>query len=215
MTKPKQSRTKKVLWSAAAIGAAASVAGLGTYATFTDTTSASQSISSGTVDINLGATGVDNRLSVDATDIVPGDTMQRRVKLSNDGSEDLASITLTTSATTSSLLDTDATDGLQFKIETCGGTVGWTEAGTTPAFTYTCDEAIAGDDLGARTTVLARRAIVGSTLALSNLTATTAGNTDDTVVTIDLPTTADNTFQGLSSTIDYTFTATQRAATDK
>ena len=74
---------------------------------------------------------------------------------------------------------------------------------------------IAGDDLGTRTTVLARRAIIGSTLALSNLTATTAGNTDDTVVTVDLPTSAGNTFQGLSSTINYTFTATQRAATDK
>lgn len=214
-TKATHGRSKKVLWSAAAIGAAASVAGLGTYATFTDTTSASQSISSGTVDINLGTPGVDNRLTVDASGIVPGDTMQRRVKLSNDGSEDLASITLTTSATTSSLLDSDATNGLQFKIETCDGGVGWTETGSTPGFRYTCDDLVPGDGLGTRTTVLARRAIVGSTLSLSNLTATTAGNTDDTVVTIDLPTTADNTFQGLSSTIDYTFTATQRAATDK
>lgn len=215
MKKSKLSRTKKVLWSAAAVGAAASVAGLGTYATFTDTTSADQSISSGTVDINLAAPGADNRLTVNASNIVPGDTVQRRAKLSNAGTEDLASITLTTSATTSSLLDTDATDGLQFKVETCGGLVGWTETGASPSFTYTCDEVIAGDDLGTRTTVLARRAIIGSTLALSNLTATTAGNTDDTVVTVDLPTSAGNTFQGLSSTINYTFTATQRAATDK
>lgn len=204
----------KILLSVAAVGTAASVAALGTFATFTDSTSASATIASGTVDINLGAAGTaDNRLTVGATGLVPGDSLQRRTKLTNAGSENLASVTLTTAATTSSLLDTDTTNGLQMKIEKCGGALGWKESAT--PYTYTCDSAVAGDNLGARSTVLARRAVVGSTLALSGMSSVTAGSTDDLVVTVDLPSTAGNTFQGLTSTIAYAFNATQRAAAAK
>lgn len=202
----RQTLTRKVLLSAALIGAAASIAGLGTYATFTDTTSASLPIDSGIVDLNLGATGAStNRLTVAATDIVPGDTMQRGFTLSTATSTDtLASITLTTSATTSSLLDTDATNGLQMVIEKCS--VAWVEAGVSPAFTYTC--------AGVTSSVLASRAVIGSTLALSNLTLT-AGATDNLRLTLTFPSTTGNTFQNLASTVLYTFTGTQRAATNK
>lgn len=211
--------TRKLLLSLGAIGATASIAGLGTFATFTSTTSASQSIASGTVAITLGGAGsADNRLTIGATGLVPGDSLQRRVKLTNSaGNENLASITLATVDTTTdpdTVLSTDATNGLQMKVEKCGGALGWTESATTP-YTYTCDALTAGDNAGTRTTVLARRAIIGSSLALSSLSALTAGNTDDMVVTVDLPSTADNTFQTKSATIEYTFTGTQRAASAK
>lgn len=210
-----RTKTKKALLSLFAGGTAAGMAGLGTFATFTDAASESHTISSGTVNINLGTSGTaDNRLSVGATGLVPGDTLQRRAKLTNAGSENLASVTLTTSATTSSKLDTDATNGLQMKIEKCGGALGWKESASTP-YTYTCDSLAAGDNLGTRSEVLTRRAIIGSTIALSGMSSLTAGSTDDLVVTVDLPSTADNTFQGLSSTVQYTFNATQRAATSK
>lgn len=203
----------KLLLSTAAVGVAAGIAGLGTFATFSDTASGSHTISSGTVDINLGASGADNRLSVGAIGMVPGDSLQRRVKLTNAGSENLASVTLTTTASPSSLLDTDATNGLQMKLQTCGGT--WVESSGTP-YTYTCDSAVLGaDDNGTRTDVLAHRAVIGTTLALSNMSSVTAGQTDDLVLTVDLPSTAGDTFQNLSSTITYTFNATQRAATSK
>src|SRR5436309_659572 len=121
--------SRKLLLSIAAIGAAAAIAGLGTYATFTSSTSASQSVASGTVTIALGATGAStNRLTVGASNIAAGDTIQRSVDLINQGSIDLASITLTTSATASSLLDSDATNGLQMVIDKCS--VPWTEGGT-------------------------------------------------------------------------------------
>jgi spore coat-associated protein N len=129
------SPARKLLASVAVLGAAASIAGLGTFATFTSSTSASHTVSSGTVTIALGATGAStNRLTVGATAIAPGDTIQRSVDLINSGSLDLASVTLTTTATTSSLLDTDATNGLQMVIDKCS--VAWTESG--PPFTYTC-----------------------------------------------------------------------------
>lgn len=196
----------RILLTLAALGSAASIAGLGTFATFTSSTNVSQSLTAGTVTIALGTTGAaTNRLNVNATGLVPGDTMQRSVDLINSGNQDLASVTLTTSATTSSALDTDATNGLQMVIERCS--VAWVEAGTSPAFTYTCG--------GTTSTVLASRAIIGSALALSSLTSTTSGNTDKLRVTLTFPSTAGNTLQGLSSTIQYSFTGTQRAATNK
>lgn len=200
-----KSRSRKILLSVGVLACAASIAGLGTFASFTSTTSASQTVSSGTVVIALGSTGSSaNRLTVNATGIVPGDTMQRSFNLSNTGSQNLASVSLTTSATTSSLLDTDATNGLQMIIERCS--VAWVEAGVSPAFTYTC--------AGTTSTVLASRAVIGSTLSLSNLTVTTAGNTDNLRLTLSLPSSAGNSFQGLSSTIQYSFTGTQRAGTN-
>lgn len=204
MAKNHGSRTKKVLLSIAALGCAAGIAGLGTFATFTSTTSASQQVSSGTVTIALGATGAaTNRLTVNASGIVPGDTMQRSFDLANSGSQDLASVTLTTTASPSSLLDTDATNGLQMVVDKCS--VAWTESGSSPAFTYSCS--------GTTSTVLATRAVIGSSIALSNLGVTTAGATDRLRLTLTLPSTAGNTFQGLTSTVSYSFTGTQRAAT--
>jgi spore coat-associated protein N len=197
---------RKLLVSLAIVAAAASIAGLGTFATFTSSTSASQSVSSGTVTIALGATGAaTNRLTVGASNIAPGDTIQRSVDLINSGSIDLSGITLTTNATTSSLLDTDATNGLQMVIDRCSNA--WTEAGTAPAYTYTCS--------GATSSVLASRAVVGSNLTLSSLAALTNGVTDHLRVTLSFPSAAPNSFQNQSSTIQYTFTGTQRAGTNK
>src|SRR3954447_11956385 len=198
------SPTRKLLASVAVLGAAASIAGLGTFATFTSSTPASHTVSSGTVTLALGATGASTtRLTVGASAIAPGDTIQRSVDLINSGSLDLASVTLTTNATTSSLLDTDATNGLQMVIDRCS--LAWTESG--PPYTYTCS--------GSTSTVLASRAVIGSTLALSNLASLTAGATDRLRVTLTLPSGAGNTLQNQSSTISYAFTGTQRTATNK
>src|SRR4029079_17411904 len=148
------SPTRKLLASLAVLGAAASIAGLGTFATFTSSTSASHTVSSGTVTIALGATGAStNRLTVGASAIAPGDTIQRSVDLIDQGTINLASVTLTTSATTSSVLDTDATNGLQMVIDKCSQA--WTEAG--PPYTYTCG--------GSTSSVLTSRAVIRNTAA--------------------------------------------------
>lgn len=198
--------TGKVIASAALVAAAAGVAGLGTYGAFTSATSATANVASGTVSINLGATGATNRLSVAAAGLVPGDTVQRAATLTNPaGNQSLSAITLTTAATTSSKLDTDPTLGLQFAIDACS--VPWTEAGTSPAYTYTCT--------GTTSTVLASRAIVGANLPLSNLTSVAANKTDYLRVTASVPAAADNTFQGLNSVVNFTFTGTQRTSTNQ
>lgn len=211
---PRRSIKMKIALSICAVGFAAMTAGIGTYATFTDSDSGNASISSGTVDINLGAVGVDNRLNDYTTNFVPGDSMQKRVKVRNAGTETASTITLTTSASFSSILNTDTVNGLHIEIQRCNGSIGWTEHNS-PAYTYTCDQASAGDDTGTRSTVLARRSVIGSNMALSSMQALALGGTDDLVVTIDLPTGSGNTFQNTSTTINYTFTATQRAAVSK
>src|SRR6476620_273443 len=145
---------RKLLVSLEIVAAAASIACLGTFSTCTSSTSASHSVSSGTVTIALGATGAaTNRLTVGASAIAPRDTIQRSVDLIDSGSIDLASITLTTTAASSSLLDTDATNGLQMVIDKCSNP--WTESG--PPYTYTCS--------GTTSTVLASRAVIGSAMA--------------------------------------------------
>jgi spore coat-associated protein N len=196
--------TPKLMASFAVVGAAASIAGLGTFATFTSSTSAqNDAMTSGTVSIALGST---NRLTVGATNLVPGDTIERAVDLTNNGSagtSQVGSITLTTSASPTSLLDTDATNGLQMQIDSCS--VAWTESG--PPYTYTCG--------GTQQVVLASRAVVGSNISLSNMSALTAGNTDRLRIKLTLPSGAGNSLQGLSSTIGYVFTATQRNAASK
>lgn len=200
----------KIFATVAAVGSATAVAGLGTFGTFTDTTTASTTVDSGIVDLNLGAVGTANRLTVGASDIVPGDTVQRAFTLSGGTSTSpLGAVDLTSAANPSSLLDTDGTHGLQMVIEKCSLTTGWVEAGTAPAYTYTCP-------LGTVTTVLASRPVVGTNVALTGLDSlTTAGATDQLRMTLTLPSTAGNTFQNLTSTLTYTFTGTQRAATSK
>jgi predicted ribosomally synthesized peptide with SipW-like signal peptide len=202
----KNSTIFKIFGSIAILGTVAAIAGLGTFATFTSSTSASQSISSGSVTIALGATAATNRLTVNATGIVPGDTIQRAVDLTSSSSDPLGSVSLTTTASPSTLLDTDATNGLQMTITSCS--VPWTESGISPAFTYTCS--------GSTTIVVASRAVIGSNIGLSGLNVLgSASGTDHLRVTLSLPSSAGNSFQNLTSTVTYAFTGTQRAATNR
>src|SRR6476660_5289710 len=98
-----RSRGRKLLLTIAILGATASIAGLGTFATFTSSTSASHTVASGTVTIGLGVTGAAaTRLNVDATAITPVHTIQWIVDLIDKGTLKVAPAKLTATATTSS-----------------------------------------------------------------------------------------------------------------
>jgi len=197
--------SSKMLLSVALVMVAATLVGLGAFATFTSTAQVSQDVDSGTVTLNpIGTNGANNRLVLGASNIAAGDTIQRAVLIKDTGTIDLADVKLTTVATTTSLLDTDTTDGLQMVIDKCS--VAWTEAGTAPAYTYTCG--------GTTSSVLASTPVIGANRTLNNLTLT-AGADNFLRVTLTLPSSAGNTFQNKTSTIQYTFTGTQRAATNK
>jgi spore coat-associated protein N len=200
-TRPRRSVGTKLLLSISLVTVAAALVGMGAFAVFTNSATVSQTNTTGTVTLSpISTNGTNNRLSVGASGLAAGDTVQRSVDVKNTGSLTLASVTLTTTATTSSLLDTDTTNGLQMVIDKCS--VAWTETGG-PPYTYTCG--------GTTSSVLASAPVIGTNLTLSNITLT-AGTDNFVRVTLTLPSAAPNTLQGLTSIIQYAFTATQRAA---
>ena len=197
----------KALASVALVGTAAGVAGLGTYGAFGSSTSAGAAVASGQVAISLGASGSVTSFSVVASGLVAGDTIARAATLTNSGDQALSGVSLTTRATTSSALDADPANGLQLAVDSCSSA--WTEAGTAPAVTYTCP-------VGATLThVLGARPLIGTDVPLEHLASLTPGKTDYLRFTGTLPTDAGNGLQGQSSTIAFTFSATQRPAGNK
>ena len=190
------STARKVVGSLGVIGAAAAVAGMGTFGTFTDSTApVTSTVASGTVDINL--TGGE-ALAVTTAGFVPGDSLTRPVNLINNGTSPLASILLQSTVATPSVLTTDAANGLQLAVKSCA--VVWTAG---PNNSWTCSS-------GERT--LASGGAVGNKV-LDNPASLAAGASDNLAVTISLPTSADNTFQGKTATLSLTFTGTQRTGT--
>jgi hypothetical protein len=197
-----RSTTRKVVGSLALVGAAAAVAGLGTYGNFTDSsTPINTTVATGTLSIDVAQPGGVVAIPVTTNNFVPGDSLTRAVNLVNDGGADLGSVSLSSSlaAAPANVLTTDLTNGLQLSVKKCS--VPWTQGGTAQAPTYTCS--------GTTTTILSGPAI--NNAALSGPAALTAGGTDYLTFSISLPASADNTFQGKSAALSLVFTGTQRA----
>src|SRR5688500_1262587 len=128
------STARKVVGSLGVIGAAAAVAGIGTFGAFTDSsTPVNSTINSATLDIN--AVQVGETVPVTTAGFVPGDTLTRAVNLVNNGSA-LGSVMLNTTVAAPSVLTTDTTNGLQMSVKSCS--VPWTQGGVAGAPTYTC-----------------------------------------------------------------------------
>lgn len=202
-----RSSSTKILASVVLVAGAASVAGLGTFGAFTSTTSASESVGTGKVVIGLTQHATLGT-TVAATNLVPGDVVQRAVTLTRSAdTEAFGSVKLTTAGSTANLLTSNVSDGLQLAIDQCtGGT--WTKAASTNDLTCTG---------GTVTSIVAARPVVGTNLDLGAATTAlnAAGAKSELRLTVSLPSTADNNFQGLSNTISFTFDATQRAAQSK
>ena len=189
-----RSTTRKVVGSLGIIGAAAAVAGMGTFGSFTDsTTPVATTINSGTVSIDLTKAST---LDFSAGDLIPGDSVTRTFTLKNDGSSDLGTISLASAATASSILTTDAINGLQLSVKSCP--VAWTQTGN--AFTCASGEK----------TLLAGPAV--TTLGLNGPASLVAGKSDNLAISYALPLSAGNDFQGKQAAFSLTFTATQRTA---
>jgi hypothetical protein len=191
--------TRKVVGSLAIAGAAAAVAGLGTFGTFTSsTTPVATQVSTGNVAINLAQPSGSYTIPATTTGFVPGDSLTRAVTLNNTGTAAMSSITFATTATASNLLTTDVVNGLQLAVRSCS--VPYTQGGTAAAPTYTC---------GGTEKVLTSGSALTS-VQLPGLASLNPGGSDNLVFSISLPTSADNSFQGLSNTLNLTFTGVQR-----
>src|SRR6266550_1462152 len=163
---------RKIVLSIALLLVAAGALIGGAFATFTDSVTAGpQAITSGTVKL---ATGPVNDAATGATNIAAGDTISREVDL-NDTAGTIASkeITLKFSASPTSLLDTDPTNGLQASIKACS--VAWTRKVETPppAFKYTCSGTESTVKIGGAETASVS-ALEGTASALTPLNSLTA-----------------------------------------
>jgi len=192
------STARKVVGSLGVIGAAAAVAGMGTFGSFTDSsTPMKATVTSGTLDIDVASVGA--TVPASTAGFVPGDSITRSVNLVNKGTLPLGSVMLNTTDATPSVLTSDVANGLQLTVKSCP--VAWTPGST--ANTYTCSAA---------EQQLAFGPVLGN-INLPNAASLAVGGTDYLTFTISLPTSADNTFQGQTAALSLTFTGTQRTGT--
>src|SRR5438309_510579 len=101
---------KKILLTLLVLGAVTSTVGAGTFATFTaTTTNPANTFSSGTLTMN---TDHPTASFITLTNMIPGDTVSAFLTVQNTGTEDITTYALSTTVTSSSsLLDSDTTNG--------------------------------------------------------------------------------------------------------
>jgi spore coat-associated protein N len=222
-------RRRIVLSIALVLGAIGALIG-GAFATFTGTVTAGpQPITSGTIKLAVGPI---NDVATGATFIAAGDTISREADLNNTaGTLVSKEITLKFTASPTSLLDTDPTNGLQVSILACSEAWKRTVVGAPPPpFEYTCTPGATVVKInGAATATVS--ALETTPAALTPLNSLTAGGKDFLVFKLELPaaapgdlskvaacsgasggTAATEDLQGCASTLIYTFQATQRNA---
>ncbi|QXG75330.1 hypothetical protein KUM42_16070 [Modestobacter sp. L9-4] len=205
-TTTRSRNVRKVLGSLAIVGAAAGVAGMGTFGTFTDSTAPlAASVSSGVLSLDLTAVGGSATLpTMSVTNFVPGDSVSRPVELVNSGDTGLGFVSMVSTASTSSILDTDKVNGLQLNVQGCSSA--WTAATNAGVTTYSCTPGAVS--------FFAGPAVTAGT-NLTGLQSLNARSTDHLLITVALPTTADNAFQNKSSALSISFTGTQKTGTNR
>ncbi|SFK97705.1 hypothetical protein [Geodermatophilus ruber] len=187
----------RIAASIGVLGVAAAVAGLGTFGTFTDsTTPVITEMASGVLSIELSKAADAATLSLfDNGTFLAGDSESSAIDLVNSGTVPLSQMRLTSVATQSSVLDSDTGNGLQLTVESCSEEwdlreAGWHCAGTTTPF---YDGPIVLDE-----------ALVGAA-------GLAPGQVDHLLLTASLPgTTEADLVRGATSALDFTFFATQR-----
>lgn len=186
----------KVAGSIAIVGAAVAVAGIGTFGGFTASTSAvDAAVDTGVLSIDVSSAGTTAPVPVTTANMLPGDVGYFPMDLRNSGDVDLSGLTLTSSAVVSSRLDSDKVHGLQLKLDTCGSA--WVRSGAA----WTCADGASQLYAGP---------VAGST-ALAGARSLRAGSTDHLLATVSFPTTGGDAMQNQSSSLEFVFTAAQRA----
>ena len=193
---PARRRWWGLLSALAAACAAALTVGV-TFGTFNDAATSGTQLGIGTISIGLTRPGGPLAPLVGSS-FYPGSSVSQELTLTNDGTSSLGALRLTTSATPPSVLTTDPVNGLQLTVSLCSRR--WTAGGTPDAPTYTC--------AGTSATLYSGPFVVDR--ALTGLdTLTTTGAKDQLLVTVALPASADDRFQGRSAALSIAFRAQQ------
>ena len=203
---------KVAIVSAATVGGAALVSS-SVFASLTATAfnATAQSVTSGTLILTQapsGVSGLTGGFVTAVTALAPGDTINRYVNVTNGGTLAGSAMTLQVAAASATLLTSDAVKGLQVTVKEC-----------TVAYTT-----VTGLCSGTESTVLAATTanalLTAQSVTFAN--AFSAGGVTNTRFIISLPTGTEvtangtlpgSTIQGLTSSLTWTFTETQRAGT--
>ena len=188
----------RIVGTVGVLGAAAAIAGLGTFGSFTTSSApVDTKVDSAVLSINVADAGDALTMPFGGGLFLAGDSRSYRVDLVNDGNAALGSLTMTSRATASSILDTDTVHGLQLAVESCS--VAWTVADSAYSCAGTQKSFYSGP-------------IVASGQALSGAASLAVGGVDHLLMTAALPSTASgDAFEGASSSLEFFFTGTQRA----
>ena len=197
---------KLVVVAAATLGGGALVSS-SVFASLTATATAATSVTTGTLKLTQTATGASGGFATAITAMAPGDSTNRYVTLLNGGTLDAITPTLRVADSGTTALTTNGVAGLQVTINACS--VAWTQA------TGACG----GSTTAVLATTSANTLLTNQSITLpSNLAAASSA----LKITLSLPTgsevTTDGTLpigtvQGISTTLTWTFTETQRTAT--
>jgi hypothetical protein len=186
----------RIVASLGVLGATAAIASLGTFGTFSDTTApVDTTVDSGVISIDLAQAGA-GMVPFAGGGMLPGDSRAFPVDLVNSGNSALGSVSLTSSATVSSVLDSDPVNGLQLTVESCSQA--WTDTGSGYACAATKKPFYSG------------RMVVGNQ-PLSGAASLVPGGVDHLLLAASLPSSAStDAFQGASSSLRFVFTGVQR-----
>lgn len=205
---PQRSACKPL--AVAALGAGVLLTtGFGVYASLsaTATNTTPQTATSGTLALTMGNNGVGFGQAITA--MAPGDTVHRYITLTQSGTLAAQNLTLGVTTATPNALTSTSASALRYGIATCTGD--WTP--TTGACNGTTTQVINP------TTTLASAITTPAPITPGTLA---AGSTTKLRVTLVLPDTNEVTtngitptgsVQGLSTTLTWTFTQTQRTPT--
>jgi hypothetical protein len=187
----------KIVGAISVVGAAVAVAGLGTFGQFTDSTSpVNTQVDAGVVSVDVSSPAGAS-VPFSGGMMLAGDSRSALVDLVNTGTTPLTTLTLTSTATSSSVLDQDTVNGLQLTVESCS--VAWTTGVVAPTCSGTVHSYLT-------------RPIIMSNTPLASSPALAAMTIDHLKLTAALPTSATAAaFQGASTDLNFVFTGSQRA----
>jgi hypothetical protein len=180
------------------------------YASFSATANYNQNVSSGYMQLTLAnESSATINYNLTGSNLAPGDTMQRGMLMTFAGTISAGTPTVSAADAAPTALTDGTANGLTLTIQKCSQAWDETDVGGGIP-TYAC--------AGSTSSVLAATAVSALIASPANLSNLNTGGANHVKLTWTFPSAANNTFNvngGLSDTITLTFSAPQRAATDK
>lgn len=212
------SNRRKLLLSVLVLSVFSTLANAGTYALYTTSSASPNNVfSTGSVSLSNSSGG---SATVQLANMAPGDSVAGLVTVTNNGGEDVTAYTFVSSVAGASpnpnALFTDTTNGLHLDIERCSQP--W--SGTAPNFVCAGVQShLVGTPSSPVPVVQGGRSLAPNAFCATNAVAAaeraargvscSLTSHDYLEVTVSLPATANNALQGLSGSINLTFSGQQ------